>query len=303
MRGAPLSRTARGWHAAVLSLLLAACGAPESVQRFELKGKVVALQKGPTNILFVSHEPIPGFMDHPMTMGFTVAGGERLDRLRQGDRIRADLEVTQGRTTLRNIVVLEEGAPSQPASAAQPIRQPQPGDVVPNFVLRNQYGKLTRLHDYHGKAVLLTFIYTRCPLPDYCPRMNDNFVEIEKALSKEPNALASTHLLSLSFDPAYDSPEVLRSYSASYISRAGVGALHHWEFAAVPKKNLAEAVRFFGLSLFEEQGQIVHSMSTAIISKDGKIYSWYRGNSWQSKDVLRDLLAAAQQKPVAEAVR
>ncbi len=261
------------------------------------------MQKGEPNLLFVAHEPIPGYMEQPMTMGFTVAGSENLDRLRQGDPIRADLEVAQGRSTLRNIVVLEKTDPAGPPPSAKPFRQPQPGDVVPNFVLQNQDGKLVRLRDYRGKALLVTFIYTRCPLPEYCPRMNDNFVEIEKALRKESSAFASTHLLSISFDPEFDSPEVLRRYGMAYLSKTGASTFDHWEFVVTPKKDLAQVAEFFGLTLLEEEDQIVHSMSTAVISRESEIYVWHRGNGWQPEEVLRELLAAAQRKPATRVVR
>src|SRR6185295_18975598 len=101
-------------------------------------------------------------------------------------------------------------------SNAKNAPEPKPGDEVPDFTLVNQDSKRIRLHQYQGQALLVTFIYTRCPLPDYCPLMSSNFAEIEKALRQDPARYGKTHLLSISVDPDYDKPQVLRDYGARY---------------------------------------------------------------------------------------
>src|SRR4029077_15534468 len=98
--------------------------------------------------------------------------------------------------------------------AAGTLHMPAPGEDVPDFTFTNQSGKHISLHQYRGKVLVVTFIYTRCPFPDFCPRMSSNFAELDKQLSAQP-ALAGAHLLSLSFDPAYDKPNILRDYGFS----------------------------------------------------------------------------------------
>jgi protein SCO1/2 len=265
-------------------------------QRYTLKGKVISINKQ-TKEIVVDHEAIPGFMG-AMAMPYPVKDAASLDQLAPGDEIRADLVVNSGQAVLENIVVTKKsgGAPSPPGTARV---EPQPGEAVPDFKLVNQDGKRISLSQFKGKAVLLTFIYTRCPLPDYCPLMNTNFSLIEESLRKNPNAFASTHLLSISFDSKNDTPSVLRTYGEGYLKSSGDKKFDHWEFVVTSADEMTEMGKFFGLVVKEDQGQIVHSMSTAIISPDGKIFRWYHGNDWKSSDVLNDLLKSVGGKTTA----
>jgi protein SCO1 len=160
---------------------------------------------------------------------------------------------------------------------------------VPNFTLVNQDGKRIRLEQYHGKALLLTFIYTRCPLPDYCPLMTHNFAEIEKALMESPELYTKTHLLSISFDSQYDTPPVLRNYARAFVTDRGPHTFDHWEFATVPAAEKSTVTKFFDVFVSEEQGQITHSLGTAIISPEGRFYKGYNGNDWKPADAAADL--------------
>lgn len=262
---------------------------PSQVQKFALKGKVISLDKEGGQVV-VDHEAIPGFMG-AMAMPYPVADETVLDKLTPGDEIHADVVVTNGHPKLENIVVDKKssGPPPAPAGSAH---QPQEGEEVPDFALVNQDGKRISLRQFRGKAVLLTFIYTRCPLPDYCPLMSTNFSVIEEALKKDPKAFAKTHLLSISFDTKNDTPAVLRKYGAGYLQSGGESTFRHWEFTVPPANGMEAMGKFFGLLVQEEKGQIVHSMSTAIISPDGNIYRWYHGNDWKSADVLKDLVSS-----------
>ncbi len=177
-----------------------------------------------------------------------------------------------------------------PGAQLRPSGQEGP---VPDFTFVNQDGKRINLRQYRGKSVLLTqFIYTRCPLPDYCPLMSHNFAQIEKALAQSPEVYGKTHLLSLSFDSAYDTPPVLRNYAKAFVAERGPRAFAHWEFATIPAAENAAVTKFFDLFLSEDQGQITHSMSTAIVSPDGRVYKTYDGNDWKPDDVLGDLKAS-----------
>jgi protein SCO1/2 len=265
-------------------------------QRYTLKGKIISIDKQ-TKEIVVDHEAIPGFMG-AMAMPYPVKDAASLDQLAPGDEIRADLVVNNGQPVLENIVVTKK-ASGAPAPSGTGRVQPQPGEDVPDFKLVNQDGKRISLSQFKGKAVLLTFIYTRCPLPDYCPLMNTNFSLIEKSLRKNPSAFASTHLLSISFDSKNDTPRVLRTYGEGYLKSSGDNLFDHWEFAVASAGEMTEMGKFFGLVVKEDQGQIVHSMSTAIISPDGKIFRWYHGNDWKSPDVLNDLLKSVEGKTTA----
>jgi protein SCO1/2 len=274
---------------ALLCLALAGCGsqapAPEAQeQRYALRGTVISIDREQQRIV-VDHEDIPGFMA-AMAMPYPVVEPALLDVAAPGDQITADVVVANNSAHLENIVVVQK---AEPKPGGQ-VRPGPPAERAPGFQLVNQDGKTIRLDQYRGKAVLVTLIYTRCPLADYCPLASHNFAEIEKALAKDPTAYQKTHLLSISFDSDYDTPEVLRNYSKAYMAKP---AYDHWEFATIPNSSRTEVTRFFNLFLIQEEGQFTHSMKTAIIAPDGTMQRWYSGTEWKPTDVLADLTKVA----------
>ena len=281
-------------HAAVLlfvSLLaLAGCGGePEDVnaQRYDLKGKVVSVEKEQGRVV-VAHEAIEGFMEE-MTMPFALRDKDALNVVGAGDRIQATLVVTDRGYWLESPVITK-GAGDGGAGAADPSGPPA-GAQVPDFSLVNQDNRPVRLSRYKGRALLVTFVYTRCPLPEYCTLMSTNFAETDRELAKEPELYRRTHLLSVTIDPAYDKPEVLKSYGAAHTGRYTGEKFDHWEFATGEPGEIRRMAEFFGLSYFEEKDQIVHSLRTALITPEGRVHKIYRGNEWKPDDVLKDLRA------------
>jgi protein SCO1 len=290
---------ARKWPAPiwlVLALLatlpLTACRGTSQTQvrRYHLKGTVVQVDKAQQHLV-VNHEEIPGFMG-AMTMPYPVVDAQTLEKLSPGDQITADVVVSPSEIHLENVIVVKksDGKTLPPGAQLQPSDQ---GATVPDFALVNQDGKHIRFAHYRGKSVLLTFIYTRCPLPDYCPLMTHNFAEIEKTIEKTPVLYAKTHLLSISFDSQYDTPKVLTNYARAFVTDRGQQTFEHWEFATIPAAEKNDVTKFFDVFVTQEQGQITHSMSTAIISPDSRIYKTYNGNDWKPADVLADLTSCA----------
>lgn len=280
----------------MLSLSAGACRGTNQNQarRYRLKGTVVQVDKSQQHLV-VDHEEIPGFMA-AMTMPYPVADSRALEQLSPGDRITADVVVGPSEIHLENIVVVKKSDGKTSPSGAQ-LRPSDRGGPAPDFTLVNQDGKRVRLTQYRGRVLLLTFIYTRCPLPDYCPLMTHNFAEIEKALMKSPGLYAKTHLLSISFDSQYDTPQVLRNYARPFVADRGRRTFEHWEFATIPAAEKSAVTKYFDVFVTEEQGQITHSMSTAIISPDGTICKGYNGNDWKPADVLTDLRSCAGGEP------
>jgi protein SCO1/2 len=273
----------------LLLAVLVACRAPNA-QRYPLTGEILGIDRT-AHQLIVRHEDIPNFMKG-MIMPFGVKDLATLDRVRIGDRIKATLVVTDTESWLEDVQVTGQ-APGETLQPHSQLQIPVEGEPVPDFVFTNQDGRRAHLAQYKGKVLLLTFIYTRCPLPDFCPRMTHNFLEIEKALKQDSAAYGSTHLLSVTFDPEFDTPKVLRQYALSMTSIPAAELFPHWEFAAPQSKDLDKIAHFFALSKWNENGQIIHSLSTAIIDKDGKLYRWYHGNSWTPEELLREARAAA----------
>ena len=256
-------------------------------RRYELKGKVVAVEKE-KSLVTISHEDIKGFMP-AMTMPFTVPSKSDLQILAPDDQVTATLVVDGSHSWLEELIITRQSSNSSGMPAVILAKE---GDEVPNFTLRNQDDREIRIHNYRGKALLLTFIYTRCPVPDYCTLMSNNFAQIDRELGKDVELYAKTHLLSISIDPAYDTPKVLRSYGAAHTERYQTETFAHWEFAAGTADQVKEIATYFGLTYFPEKDQIIHALRTVIVNPEGKIAKIYSGNEWKPEEVVSELQKA-----------
>jgi protein SCO1/2 len=265
---------------------------PSSSQNFKvyhLRGKVVSTDAAKGEVT-LDHEAIPGFME-AMTMPYKLKDPSILGELHPGDVITADVLVSPDPDAdylLDHIVVVAQAKPDYKPAVSYHV--PVPGDPVPDFKLRNQDGQPIHLSQFHGKALLVTFIYTRCPTPDFCPRVSRNFAVLEKQLAANPALYAQTHLLSVSFDPEHDTPARLRAYGASYIGSDAKNAFSHWEFAVPDKSVLAEMAKFFDLGMTgNADTTITHTLSTTLIGPNGKVVRFYPGNEWTVEQVFGDV--------------
>lgn len=267
-------------------------------KRYELKGKVVAVEKN-KRLVTIAHEDIKGYMPG-MVMPFAVKDDRPLENLVQGDQVQATLVVDGSASWLEDVFVTRESADTSYGSGDGPT-EARAGDELPNFSLVNQDGKPVHLQGFRGQTLLLTFIYTRCPQPDQCNLMSDNFNLIDRELQKQPDAFQKTHLLSVSFDSDYDTPAVLRSYGAAHTGKYSEEKFDHWEFASGNADQIKGLAQFFGMRYFHDtqsgQDQIVHSLRTAIIGPDGKVYKVYRGNEWKPDEILRELKSVVEKNP------
>ncbi len=267
-----------------------------NTKTFEVKGVVVVTDPA-RGELTLQHEAIPGFMD-AMTMPYKLMFGEEISELHPGDVIRARLLVQKTpdgdyrNARLDEIAVLAQSKPNFKSAAVYNV--PSPGQAVPDFKLVNQDGQPVTLGQFRGKALLITFIYTRCPLGDYCPKMSRNFAAIENALQADPAVLGRTELLSISFDPVFDSPSVLRSYGSSY---TGASGFRHWQFAAPDAKSLTDMEHYFNVGVTGQDATLTHSLSTVLIGPDGKIAAWYPGNEWRPGEVVTKIQSLVQAVP------
>jgi len=262
-------------------------------KRYELKGKVVAVDKTGRTAT-ISHQDIAGYMP-AMTMPFKIKNHADLEMLAPGDEVTGTLVVDDISSWVEISTISEGGSPLSPTAAVP--GEPKPGDEVPDFALTNQDGKRIHLAQYRGQTLALTFIYTRCPQPDQCTLMSSNFAMIDRELQKQPEVYQKTHLLSISFDPDYDTPKVLRSYGASHTERYADEVFQHWEFATGSSDEVKGIAQFFGMRYYHDtesgQDQVIHSLRTAVISPEGKLVKLYRGNEWKPEEVLSDLRTLA----------
>ena len=252
-------------------------------KRFELKGKVVSVDRDKSQVT-VSHEDVKGYMP-AMTMAFSVSETD-LQILAPEDQVVATLVVDGSKTRLEDLVISRQSG--NPA-AMPAVVVAKEGDEVPNFILRNQDDREIRIHNYRGKALLLTFIYTRCPIPDFCTLMSNNFAEVDRALGQDAEVYAKTHLLSVSIDPEYDTGKVLRSYGAAHTGRYEKETFAHWEFAAGTKDQVKDIAQFFGLTYYPEKDQIIHGLRTVIITPDGKVAKIFKDNKWKPEEAVEAL--------------
>jgi len=263
--------------------------ASQNYKVYHLRGKVVSTDAARGEVT-LNHEAIPGLME-AMTMPYKLKDASILGELHPGDVITADVLVSPDPNAdylLDHIVVVAQSRPDTKPAVSYHV--PAPGDAVPDFKLRNQDNRPIHLGQFRGKSLVVTFIYTRCPSPEFCPRVTRNFTTIEKQLAASPVLYARTHLLCVSFDPDHDTPERLRAYGASYIGSDAKSAFAHWEFAVPDKSALAEMAKFFDLGMTNEaDSTITHSLSTTLIGPDGKVARFYPGNEWTPEQVLADV--------------
>ncbi len=269
------------WHRMALVLFtitvfLTGCrNAPE--HRYPLKGKVVSVDREHRQAT-IAHEKIQGFMD-AMTMPFNIHEDWAINALAPGQAVDGTL-VVRGDESWLEILNISKSDQGSPESAGP---GPKAGEEVPDFTLLNQDDRRIQLHQFRGRPLLLTFIYTRCPLPDYCPRTSKNFSEIYQALRSKPQSDQKPVLLTISFDTENDTPAVLREYAARYMHPTN---FKDWGFATGSPEEIKKITGYFGLQYRPESGQIVHSLVTALITPEGKIAQLYQGNQWKPADVL-----------------
>ena len=256
------------------------------VERTDPKAGVVTLK----------HEAIAGFMP-AMTMPYPLLNPSEISELHPGDEITATLVTDKGpdgpiNPRLTDLDVIAQGQ----ADVLPPVQYHVPalGDVVPDFVLLNQSGKRIHLRRFRGKVVAMTFIYTRCPLADYCPRMSRNFAAIDQALAADPKLDAKTHLLTVSFDPSYDTPAVLRSYGGAYTGRYSRETFQHWDFAAPSLAELPKMEQWFDVGVTPaKNGTLQHSLTTVILDTQGRVVTFYPSKDWTVANALDEIRKAA----------
>jgi protein SCO1 len=272
----------------------AACSKPAANERsYTLQGQVYSVSADHTTAM-IKGEEIKGFMT-AMTMQYHVKDPKLLGNIAPGDLINAKLVVEPNDAYLSEVKKVGQ-APLAPASAgtgsmlSPPADALKPGDPVPDARFVNQDGKKVSFSTLKGAPVVLTFIYTRCPLPTFCPLMDRHFADIQQTLESDP-ALKTVHLVSITFDPMTDTPAVLKTHARELKADPA-----RWTFLTGDRDEIDKFGGKFGLSVSRSPTDpldITHNLRTAIVDADGKLVKVYTGNDWTPAQVLADL------KPVA----
>ena len=263
-----------------------------------LKGEVRKVEKDAREVT-LRHEAIPGFME-AMTMPFHVENPATLEDLRPGDQVEGKLRVERKNGEISNYQLLDLTV-TKPALAAplvldlsgkSPVLRARPkrlekGDPVPDFTMTGQDGKPFKLSDLRGHVVVLTFIYTRCPLPDFCPLMDRKFADLAQSIAAFPDRARQVRLISVSFDPDHDTPAILREHA-----RIRGAAPPLWTFAVASHEQLARVAGPLGLIYGPGKNEISHNLCTAVIDQEGKLARLEIGtqrNKWTSADLLKTI--------------
>jgi len=258
--------------------------------RYPITGSVVELDAA-RRTLTLAHEEIPGFMP-AMTMPFVVLERDAalLGTTAPGDSVSAVLVVRDSRYWLEELVVTKPRvAVALPEGRAAP-REPQPGDPVPDVALVDQDGRSLRTSDYRGRALGLTFVFTRCPLPDFCPFLMRGFARAHEQLLADPALARRTALLTVSFDVEHDTPAVLLEYGRPF--QRSRPPFTHWRLATGQRAAIRELGAALGLEFLDEEGSFTHNLRTAAIGPDGRLLRLFRGNDWHPEELVAELTAS-----------
>jgi len=247
--------------------------------------------------LRVSCQAIPGYME-AMVMTFSVDNSKVLDGLKPGTLIDFKLDVRKDAAYAEQIHVRAyENAAQEPMAARQleildaatsslsrNAQVLQVGEAVPDFTLIDQSRANVRLSALKGKVVAITFIYTRCPLPNFCFRTSNNFRVLHRRFAERMGK--DLVLLTITFDPEHDQPETLSDYARAWTKDAT-----GWHFLTGPSADVKSLCREFGVNSWQDEGLLTHSLHTVIIDRRGRIAANLEGNEYTAKQ-LGDLAEA-----------
>jgi protein SCO1/2 len=272
--------------------------AAETPREYSVRGVVRRVEPERRSVV-VKHEEIPGFMP-AMTMPFDVKEPKELNGLKPGDQISFRMLVTTNDGWIDRIQVV--GSDTNAVATPPPVRITssvpllEAGSLLPDYTLTNELGRVIRLSEFRGQVLAFTFIFTRCPYPDFCPRMTDLFARAQKHLAGEPDAPKNVRFLSVSFDPEHDTPELLRAYAERHNYDPS-----RWTLATGAWDQLEPLTGHFGLIFGRDvpPEKMEHNLRTVVVRPSGKIQAILPSNEWQSEDLIREIRAAAAAEPTA----
>jgi protein SCO1/2 len=285
----------RGFLMIAFGIVLAACGSKSKERTYPVQGQVIALTPERVEAT-LKHGEIKGLMP-AMTMPYKFKEKAELAAVKPGDVIDATLVIVENDAYLTNVKRIGEAPLDMPPAEAAAVASSgfqllKPGEAVPDSAFVDQDGKKRTFRAFRGSTVVLTFIYTKCPLPTFCPLMDRHFVTLQEHLQDDP-ALKNIHLVTVSFDPTTDTPPVLKKHA-----RELKADLTRWTFLTGNRDDIDQFAARFGVSVsraLNDARDITHNLRTAIISPEGTLVKVYTGNEWTPDEILADL------KPVANA--
>jgi protein SCO1 len=270
-----------------------------AAQRYTASGLVLRVDRN-NHTMVVSCDPIPGYME-AMAMPFSVRKGKDLEKVGPGAMIDFTLVVDKKSSHAENVKVRPFESPAQEPSQArrlallQKVIQPDaaalltPGQQVPDFTLIDQNQRGVSLHEFAGKVVALDFVYTRCPLPDYCYRFSNNFGRLQKRFASRLGH--DLVLLTITFDPIHDRPEKLATYAQTWKANSEV-----WHFLTGSPDDVRRVCGWFGVEFWTDEALLTHTLHTVVIDRRGRLVTNIEGNQYTAEQV-GDLLETEMDAP------
>jgi protein SCO1/2 len=262
------------------------------LQAYATRGVIKELKPdGQTAV--ITHEEIPGFMP-AMTMPFVVHDPKELAGLQAGDTVTFQMIISGDDGWIEQLVKQDVApAPTLPGPL-RVVRDVEPlkeGDALPDYTFTAENGSALKLSQFKGQAVALTFIFTRCPFPTFCPLLSRNFTETQDKLKKSP--VTNWHLLTLSFDPQFDTPAVLKTYAAAQHADPA-----RWNFLTGELMDITALTEQFGVQFWRENPAepISHNLRTVVVAATGRIQKILPNNNWTSDELVAEMLRAAAAK-------
>lgn len=255
---------------------------------YKVRGLVKSVDL-PSRTAEIQHEEIPGYM-LAMTMPFYVKEAADLEKLTPESAIEFDLVVTKDDSWITKLVAIDRASLRLPKpkgvslSNLPPAVRIREGDLLPDFHLVDQAGKQIDRSAFEGNNLVLTFIFTRCPIPNFCPRISDHFGKLQASLSAHPELNGKVKMLSVSIDPEFDTPEILQKYAARFKHDPSV-----WSFATGSADEVAKLTAGFAVYVKPESGTLAHGLCTVLIDEQGAVRNIWRGNQWEPNEVLEAL--------------
>jgi protein SCO1/2 len=279
----------------VVALAAAACGSSKAPRTYTLQGQILSVTPDHLSAS-IKHEELKDFMA-AMTMTYKVKDPKLFEGIAPGDLITATLVVESTDGAIADVYLSEVKkvgeAPLEKPAASSGFELLNPGEAVPDTVFVDQDGRKRPFSAFAGSPVAVTFIYTRCPIPDFCPLMDRNFAAVQKALAADA-ALAKAHLVSISFDPVNDTPPVLKKHAAELGADPA-----RWTFLTGDRDDIDQFSARFGVGVdraLDDPANITHRLRTAVVDDEGKLVKVYTGNEWTPDQVIADLKAVAGAK-------
>lgn len=269
-----------------------ATSAPADTREFAVKGVVKKVEPENGRVI-VAHEAIPGFMD-AMTMPFRVKDPAAMASIQTGDSISFKLCVTADQSWIDNVVKIPalSAGPTVTNRTATEMSRPEtasrPRHPLLNYAFTNELGQPVRLGDFRGEVLAMTFFFSRCPIPDYCPRLSKNFEEASRKLRDMPGGPTNYHFLSVTFDPEFDTPARLKAYAETF----GYDA-NHWSFLTGPSNKVAELAQGSGMKYQRDGVFFNHDLRTLIIDGRGRLRMVFPMGGNLSDAIVQEMLKAA----------